>query len=410
MSRPASDEKSTDPVDYKTILDSLADLNVPGDKNWCSKPGTGNTFYSCVPEILRTKDGSEPFRCLRKIGNEHGVIGSGAFGEVMKYQRKNRGQTEEIAIKVLAQKGFFECQDNPPYYTPEECNPYLVLQRCITPASFKCYETKLEVKVLAMEPMETTLDEFLTKYTDFGEEETEITLTFKDKRKILEKIWKALKCVWEHGGVYTDMKGANVGVNPNSENLGESVIKLIDLGSICHRGTQSMNYTFAPPQKWKLFQYIVHGPGAPTLCSCNRYRDECSEITLIWSFVVAALIVLDFYSFISLGKLNLGPVDSSLNTLSKWSYTKFPDYREERFDQVNKMMADIRKNISYIIHKDIAGGEDWGYLNWLTLYFRPYRINKEDWRSDSTQPIPERMKFKNIWKEVIKKGVDYRRD
>jgi serine/threonine protein kinase len=250
MSRPASDEKSTDPVvDYKTILNSLANLNVPGDKNWCSKPGTGNTFYSCVPEILLTKDESEPFRCLRKIGNEHGVIGSGAFGEVMKYQRKNRGQTEEIAIKVLAQKGFSECQDNPPYYTPEECNPYLVLQRCITPVSFKCYETKLEVKVLAMEPMETTLDEFLTKYTDFGEEETEITLTFKDKRKILEKIWKALKCVWEHGGVYTDMKGANVGVNPNSENLGESVIKLIDLGSICKRGTQPMNYTFVPPQK-----------------------------------------------------------------------------------------------------------------------------------------------------------------
>ena len=91
MSRPASDEKSTDPVDYKTILDSLSDLNVPGDKNWCSKPGTGNTFYSCVPEILWTKDESEPFRCLRKFGNEHGVIGSGAFGEVMKYQRKNRG-------------------------------------------------------------------------------------------------------------------------------------------------------------------------------------------------------------------------------------------------------------------------------------------------------------------------------
>ncbi len=226
-----------------------------------------------------------------------------------------------------------------------------------------------------MELMETTLDEFLEKHT-YTEQTEEITLTFKDKRKILEKIWKALKCVWEYGGVYTDMKGTNVGVNPNSENLGESVIKLIDLGNICPRGTQPMNYTFAPPQKWILFQ---DGSGAPTLCLCSRCRDKCSEITLIWSFALAALIVLDF---------------------DNWGYISLMLGDFWTFDRVNEIMAEIQR-ILYGVYKDVPVGEDIGYLNWLKSYFRPYR--KEDWRSDYNKLIPKKMKFKNIWKEVIKK-------
>ena len=123
--------------------------------------------------------------------------------------------------------------------------------------------------------MNETLSKFLKKPD----------VTDKVKTVILRKIYDALLCVWKGGGVYTDMKPANVMVNPATP-LENSLVKLVDLGSICTNiGEPDAVCTFPPPHTWAIFN-----EGVPV----HPAESGCTEKTLIWAFAIAAISVYDW--------------------------------------------------------------------------------------------------------------------
>jgi len=139
-----------------------------------------------------------------------------------------------------------ECRNTSSYYKKFSENqwcPYIVVQKYITPKNgFYCDFMNIRVEIIAMEIMEETLDKFLKKYH-----------TPKVKEAILRKIYIALLCVWKKGGVYADMKSVNVMVNKVYP-LKNSLVKLVDLGSICTNiGRKDAICTFPPPHTWAFF-------------------------------------------------------------------------------------------------------------------------------------------------------------
>jgi len=219
-------------------------------------------------------------------------------------------------------------------------------------------------EVYYSQKLEETLDDFLKTHH-----------SPKVKEAILRKIYIALLCVWEKGGVFSDMKPGNVMVNP-AASPEDSLVKLIDLGSIC---TDIRNRdavcTFPPPHTWAFFNR-GRRPQDPT-------ESGCTEKTLIWSFVIAALSVyawekwekhynkLIFYSSYSpytiVGSANL-------EYINNWMA-----YFESQLDKDSNILTNVRKCLSPFER------DDW----------------RDDWRTSSKPPpfkfsmmIPKKRKIK----------------
>lgn len=322
---------------WKTILNNLKELTAPGNRDWCMEAGK---FKRCVPDQLETRD-DVPYNCLHRGGE-------GGYGEVLIYGRRDPDTKEEqkISIKVMKHKDVdTECRNTSSYYFPEnQWCPYVVVQKCITPKDgFYCDFMKIRVEVIAMEIMEETLDKFLKKHH-----------SPKVKEAILRKIYSALLCVWEKGGVYADMKPENVMVN-QAMPLEDSLVKLVDLGSICTNiGMSDAICTFPPPHTW-------------AFCNGGWSEDPtesgCIEKTLIWSFAIATLAVYDWKKWDTHWRILIfdGP---------------FTLVASNSLEHINKWMAHFKGLLYY---------EDSSILNNVRKCFAPF-INFNDWRTSNKPP------------------------
>ncbi len=350
---------------WESILKNLKILKKPGTRNWCITEGT---FNRCVPTRLETHDGV-PYKCLKRGGK-------GGYGEVLIYGRTDpdTGKNQKIAIKVMKYAYDSECQNTSTYYFSEERKlsvptvrekwcPYVVVQKCITPKNgFYCDFKRIKVEVIAMEIMGETLDKFLEKHNSPAVKEA-----------ILRKIYIALLCMWKNGAVYSDMKPENVMVN-QVRPVENSIVKLVDLGSICTDiGRRSAICTYPPPHTWAFF----NGGRAQ-----NPVKSGCTEKTLIWEFAIAAL---------------------SVYAWDKWN---------EHWD---KLVFNSPDNTDTIVgDRDVEPINDWmeyfeglldkedssGILNNVRKCFAPFRRDgwEDDWRT-SRKPPP--FKFSTMLPEPV---------
>ena len=329
---------------WESILNNLKELTTPGSQDWCINAGK---FNQCVPNQLETHDGV-PYNCLKPGGQ-------GGYGEVLIYGRTDpvTRKDQKIAIKVMEYKDATECRNTSSYYKKFSENqwcPYIVVQKCITSKNgFYCDFRDIRVEVIAMEIMEETLDKFLKKHH-----------SPKVKEAILRKIYSALLCVWEKGGVYSDMKPGNVMVNKVYP-LENSLVKLVDLGSICTViGGKDAICTFPPPHTWAFFNR--GHPQEPT-------ESGCTEKTLIWSFAIAALSVYAWKEW-----------NDYWNVLI-FDSPKFPD----------TIVGD--QNLKYITKwllyfESLLDKEDSNILTNVRKCFAPFRRDdwSDDWRTSSKPP------------------------
>ena len=343
--------------EWKNILNNLKELNAPGNQAWCINAGK---FNQCVPDRLETYD-RVPYNCFPHSRER------GGFGEVMIYSRTNPTDNKEqkIAIKVM-DRNSNDCR-NMLYYSKNQWCPYILVQKCITPqGGFDCKKSRITVEVIAMEIMEETLDKFLKTHH-----------SPKVKEAILRKIYIALLCVWEKGGVYSDMKPGNVMVNKVYP-LENSLVKLVDLGSICTGiGKRDAICTFPPPHTWAFFNR--GHPQEPT-------ESGCTEKTLIWSFVIAALSVYAWKKW-----------EKHWNILV-FDSPNFPDtiVGDETLEYINKWM---------VYFEDLLDKENSNILTNVRKCLSPF--GKNDWRDDwrtSSEPPP--FKFSTMIQEFPPSKVE----
>ncbi len=263
----------------------------------CSKHAS--PVASCAPEKLKTKDGT-PYICLP------GSVGDGAVGEVMIYNRNHNGKNQEIVVKLMNET-YDRCEDTFAYYylsNQQSWCPYVVVQRCI--GRYICSRTSEKVKVLALEKMDMTFEKI-----DIDKFYRGVQLVF------LQKIHTAMLCIWNYGGVYTDMKPANVMMNLDRD-IPASLVKLVDLESINEKGSNNGVCTFPPPQNWNMFISDKERNPAST---------KCNEETLIWQFAIAVLFIIG------------GKAWSKFWQYLVWDYTQQRDTPEK----ANDLMDYIRE-------------------------------------------------------------------
>jgi len=346
---------------WKLILNNLKEVTSPGNQDWCINTGE---FKRCVPDQLETHDGV-PYNCLKRGG-------AGGYGEVLIYSRTdpNTGKEQKIAIKVMKYENDTECRNTSSYYNKFSENqwcPYVLVQKCITPEDgFYCEFRDIGVEIIAMEIMEETLDKFLKTHH-----------SPKVKEAILRKIYIALLCVWEKGGVYSDMKPGNVMVNKVYP-LENSLVKLVDLGSICTViGGKDAICTFPPPHTWAFFNR--GHPQEPT-------ESGCTEKTLIWSFVIAALSVYAWKKW-----------EKHWNILV-FDSPNFPDtiVGDETLEYINKWM---------VYFEDLLDKENSNILTNVRKCLSPF--GKNDWRDDwRTSSGPPPFKFSTMIQEFPPSKVE----
>ncbi len=234
----------------------------------------------------------------------HGVIGAGSYGQVMKYnpyklrdisdrnkQWSVSNSLHPITIKVIRSYPdgrwgkLDECCATDHY--SKECSTSIVLQRCITNArsrnrsqrksGYKCrwpygwnsYEKlerdggfpanpplgynrglsenfkkrKQQVKLIAMEYMAESLTDYLNRSRGLFKK-----LRSSTKRNLIKRLHSILLCLFLENKIFTDLKSANVMLKYRGD---INSLKLIDLGSICDLGPDSdYTLTYWPPLKW----------------------------------------------------------------------------------------------------------------------------------------------------------------
>ena len=391
---------------WKFVLNNLKELDQPGDRNWCLSEGD---FTRCVPDQLETREG-DPYK-YQKEGRA-----SGEYGEVMIYSRPKQKIAIKVMLSgggdCRDTSSYYKdhlrtAEDR----TVERC-PHVLVQKCITrKGGFHCPQKGASVEVLAMEVMQQTVDYFLFFANIYYEMTIEPSLAEDMKKNILSQIYEALLCLWNNGAVYMDMKPKNVMVNTEEEitkvqealkvlyekeqavlespemktkqqeateayyiledliaelkdlsrrvnrvnPLHDSVVKLVDLGSICERGGSSKGTcTYPPPETWAIFN--KKNRLDPAKC-------PCTERTLIWQFAVASLFVYaprsDFRSLLYKGAVVNEVTLEQVNTRLKGLLRQLPEI---------KILANVRQ------------------------CFDEFKLPHDDWRLGDKK-IPPSLKF-----------------
>lgn len=175
--------------------------------------------------------------------------------------------------------------------------------------------------------------------------------------ELVRQIYTSLLCVWENGGVYSDMKGENVMVTLGVP-LEESMIKLVDLGSICTEiGKKVAIYTYPPPSLWSL------NPGV------KRGRASCTEKTLIWSMAIAVLTIYFPYYLHSLYHGGFIPNVSNLVI-------------------INHFLEGVEKDIKKVAADSTDDSLLKSLLNNVSKCFAPFSKDRPDWRTSDKMPAP----------------------
>ena len=378
-------------------------------------------FIGCVPVIIPTINDSLIYVCDKSesVSEEmgvdgkcnHGVIGAGSYGQIMKYNPYTldvisdsekrwsvSNRLKPITIKVIRShpNGIWgkrdECYATDHY--SKECSTSIVLQRCITNArsrnrndkksGYRCrwpygwnsydettkerdadvqanppwgYNSKRgfgkNYKKRKQQVKLIAMEYMAESLTDYLNRSRGLFKWLKSstKRNLIKRLHSILLCLFLENKIFTDLKSDNVMLKYRGD---INSLKLIDLGSICDLGPES-NYTLTywPPLKWAFI--------TDEMRLWNLPSSTCSEGTLIWEFLYMVLYILNHREF-----------HRKVGDYVSWNgYFSRSFSNGDRFE-INKQM-DVWQQM-------IPGGQ---FYNKIRPYFDKFDFNSADLESDS---------------------------
>ena len=193
-------------------------------------------------------------------------------------QPKNYGGLvpDSFVSKMTARQ---DCRNTQQYFNhkkPGAWCKHFVLQRCLTTNPDKHNQATVDT-VVVMEMMSGDIQQLIAKQGEAGVPDLDPAA----KDRIIEQVHKAIVCLDKYGGIYPDMKPANV----MFKDVDLQLIKMVDLESICPAGSGPRGVaTYPPPVAWPIVTGVsvqVNAGGVP-----------CNVNTSIWEMAVFALQVL----------------------------------------------------------------------------------------------------------------------